>query len=96
MNCKQGDLAIVIRSIIPENMGKIVKVGEFYGDQPRLGLKDAWRVELPSQATVKHEDGGLRISMKGLCPDAWPRPVSGLPDEDTTDTEHPIKIEEPA
>ena len=26
MNCKQGDLAIIIRAVVPENIGKIVEV----------------------------------------------------------------------
>jgi len=90
MNVKQGDLAILIKSTRPENVGKICEVLEFAGHWENLG--PSWVVEFTSpitRGTVTHLDTGLEIEIdlnqtKVLAADDWLRPISGLDDSDDT------------
>lgn len=91
MNCKPGDLAIVIKSIVPENIGKIVKVVRFSKNDPRFG--PMWILECESVRNVVglRSLGKLprRTDLPLHGPDDWLRPVSGLPMTDDIDTEIP-------
>lgn len=89
MNCKSGDLAILIKSQAG-NEGKICNVLHFVGENPVIngelfcyGHGPCWMVEYAS--ITRYGYGDPRKT--GPCPDAWLRPVSGLPDEQTTDEE---------
>lgn len=53
MNCKPGDLAIVVRSVAG-NEGRIVTVEEFIGEVPGFAGNDRWRV---SGARLYAKDG---------------------------------------
>lgn len=80
MNCKPGDLAILIKSHAG-NEGKIVKVGKFYGTYkfPIAGIHhDCYLIE--------------GIASSDICPDCYMRPVSGLPMDEETHND----IKEPA
>jgi hypothetical protein len=88
MNCKPGDLAVLIRSAIPENVGIIVEVVEWMGHVWSNDSITNWRVRPvggPRQTTI----GSLQ--QEGAAPDEWLRPVSGLPDTEDTDEREPIK-----
>lgn len=91
LNCKVGDLAIVIRSQVPENIGQIVEV---------LGPQDGrpftlpwpghcWRVRAVSRRrTLTYHFTFPKVGSVprkerrcyGPVPDAFLRPVSGLVD----------------
>lgn len=66
MNCKPGDLAIVIRG---QSSGKICKVIE-----PSEIYKDGWYVEFPREVPTS-----IGMSVDTNVCDAWLRPVNGLP-----------------
>jgi hypothetical protein len=89
MNCKPGDLAIVVPP--SDNSGLIVRVirpaiGDHFSGLPSWFVTSAGR---PLEAQRK--DGSRRSAMAAQCPDAWLRPVSGLPinDEVTDDIKDP-------
>lgn len=92
MNVKPGDLAIVIKAHIPENVGKIVRVQKFMRNDELFG--PLWQVECESirntvgRKTLKPMKRGGRPL---YAPDDWMRPVSGLPlnDEVTDDIKEP-------
>lgn len=82
MNCKPGDLAIVISAApaYQDVIGRIVRVVEWDG------LLSAWVIQfvgsIPESCAWHRGSAAL---------DAALRPVSGLPDTEETDTEQPIK-----
>lgn len=82
MNCKQGDLAVVIRSCLG-NEGAIVQCLEFVGDvnYPQDGVLPSWRVDrwLPGQIPR-----GVWRDLTGLVPDACLRPIRDQPGTDET------------
>lgn len=65
MNVKAGQKAILIKALNSNNLMKVVSVDIWFGDF--IDFKDCWEITM---------DGGFRI-----CPDAWLRPVSDIPDE---------------
>jgi hypothetical protein len=96
MNVKQGDLAIQIKSAAG-NSGRIVRVLQFLGAFPFYDGRhwhrdeaDCWLVEYERPIFTANGHKAL------ICPtpDAWLRPISGIPEEESTDTNQPIK--EPA
>ncbi len=50
MNCKQGDLAVIIRSKAG-NEGKIVKVGKFLGHVRGWKGDDRWEIDIKITST---------------------------------------------
>lgn len=89
MNVKQGDLAVQIGSLA-ENHGKICRVIQFEGDIWHEGVlqRDVWLVEYPSpvKTTLGHVD------TQAYCCDAWLRPVSGIPDEQTEEESNKLEV----
>ncbi|HVI88285.1 MAG TPA: hypothetical protein VM659_08285 [Dongiaceae bacterium] len=93
MNCKPGDLAIVVKACIVENIGKIVEVIGPSDDHPVLGFR--WSIR--PQSPMRSVDGIDLTTQVGpslgnlACADDWLRPVSGLPitDEVTDDLKEP-------
>lgn len=87
MNVKPGDLAIQIKSI-KNNDGRVVKIIEFLGGITYWeGFEpDNWLCEVNDQIQrhPKYSPGLAAI------PDAWLRPVSGLPLQEDEHTE--IKV----
>lgn len=95
MNVKQGDLAIIVKSMAG-NEGKVCKVLKFsgirgYGDHGGMAdfVEQSWLCEFPRPIKFAHK--GWIPSAVANVPDAWLRPISGIPDEESTDTNHPIK-----
>jgi len=94
MNCKPGDLAIIVKSMVPANIGKIVMVLKFYKTDDRFG--PLWFVDGENiSEAVGLRDLDYRVrrdSARPLYgPDDWMKPVSGLPvdDEVTEDLKEP-------
>lgn len=77
MNVKQGDIAIVIQSYAGKYVGIIVAVESYYGSQ---AYGPTWLVT--TDRTVRLSNGQkAKPGTPFPCPDAWLRPVSGLPGE---------------
>jgi hypothetical protein len=86
MNCKPGDLAIVIKDEYPQNIGKIGRV-ICYDNHHSTGL-EAWCMEFPSALLCLNGRYSDYVGVADYCL----RPVSGLPmEEETTE-----KLKEPA
>ena len=84
LNCKIGDLAIVVNTQLPENLGQIVEV---LGPQTEVsfdlaGPGHVWQVRAVSgRATLMclfHADGRVVMHVEGPAPDCRLRPVCGL------------------
>lgn len=89
MNCKPGDLAIIIAGELSErNVGAIVEVLRIDDRETFLSETPTWRVRACNP--LHRMDG--QITTDGCVADSLLRPVSGLPvDEDVTED-----IKEPA
>lgn len=87
LNCKAGDLAIVVSTELPENLGQIVEVlGLQTGTPVELtGLGHVWRVRaLGGRRTLFYRfnnDGRIVQHAEGPAPDRCLRPISGLLDD---------------
>ncbi|WP_156545811.1 hypothetical protein [Cupriavidus sp. D384] len=81
MNCKPGDMAIVLRADgAPASIGRIVEVIEV---APDIDGQPAWVVRFQGVGVCKNkETGELTLDTDADCPDAWLRPISGVPVED--------------
>ena len=107
MNCKPGDLAIIIRGLESQSpaIGRIVKVLQLAGNNPKLG--PFWTIEFSRPVPIVIVKKNLeRVECIGLrntchCPDAWLRPIrpdaENLDTDTDTDTEaaisHPCALE---
>ena len=85
MNCKQGDLAIVVKSRAG-NEGKILKCIKFVGRVPGWCGEDRWEVDVRLRSRL----GGVCITFR----DAWLRPIrpSDEPDETLSWKEVPKEV----
>ena len=89
LNCKVGDLAIVVRSVAG-NEGKIVRCLELLpsgidGAHPRQGA--LWRTD---RALNRVEESGLKCSPANLCPDSFLRPIRPLDEPETITTDDEV------
>ncbi|CAJ0701664.1 hypothetical protein LMG19089_02895 [Ralstonia edaphis] len=82
MNCKPGDLAYIVRATpsTQEAVGVIVEVigrGRDIDDMP------AWNVRVPERFEISSRATGQKSFMNRVnVPDAWLRPISGVPVHD--------------
>lgn len=86
MNCKPGDLAIVVKAYRPETVGKIVEVLDFLGrTQFRDGtfLDDCWAVYGNFQGS-SYDQWCIKNLCEACLPDAWLRPIRD-PGDDARD-----------
>jgi hypothetical protein len=81
MNCKPGDLAIVVDAYNPCNIGSILRVIKSHHNQRALSIETGdhiWTVQATHpQAYEKGQKIIWRI--KGPVPDSVLRPIRGLP-----------------
>ncbi|MBR8147051.1 hypothetical protein [Burkholderia vietnamiensis] len=88
MNCKPGDLAIIVKAMCPENVGRIVVVLP-QSEMGVFGLE--WNTQgrgpVMKQSRLTGLIVGSEIANDGWVPDAWLRPVSGLPITDDVEDE---------
>lgn len=85
MNCKPGDMAIVVQSDFPEDIGMIIEVlSESHIDWEGCYQ---WLTKWPSPSpTCSVETGEIVLRSETFVPDEWLRPVSGIPiTDDVTD-----------
>lgn len=80
MNCKPGDLAYIVESAFPENLGRVVEVIDAYGMFRDEGF--CWNIRANSPLTGEGEiDGTIMFLCEGFIQDACLRPISGVPIE---------------
>ena len=82
LNCKPGDLAVVITAHNPENIGTILRVIKKHHNQNALvDFKGShiWMAEAPRPMLY---DVGGKMVRRGAVPDAILRPIRGLPAND--------------
>lgn len=99
MNVKQGDLAIQIKSSAG-NEGKVVRVLSFVGAKPFYegftwykSIDDVcWLVDYGAKTPCSRSEPNQIAPV----PDSWLRPISGLPDPESTDEQvtKPVNIPE--
>ncbi|PRH46374.1 hypothetical protein C6V05_20805 [Burkholderia multivorans] len=83
MNCKPGDMAVITRGLARD---RIVEVKAPYGDYMHFGF--CWYVEAPAPIPAMDARTGLSCQIaNGWCPDAWLRPISGVPVSDDVTNE---------
>lgn len=83
MNCKPGDLAIMINSSMAENIGVIFEVLEVHIEATEHYGVHCWRVR--GSRPTRNADG--TTSLEGCAADFHLKPVSGLPVADETPIE---------
>jgi len=91
MNCKPGDLAVLIRSELGYE-GAIVEVMRFIGEMRfhyptglRIVARDCWEVRGRLDPVHMREVARVGVSAGcGAVPDAWLRPIRDQPGEDET------------
>ena len=98
LNCKVGDLAIVVNAENPDNVGQIVEV---LGRKRKRGIDltgpgHVWDVRtVTGRATLCYryhlEDGRIAKHAEGPVPDCRLRPVSGLTDDDAVREDVAVK-----
>ncbi|WP_186191034.1 hypothetical protein [Burkholderia gladioli] len=82
MNCKPGDLAILISGDIPENIGVIFEIVSLNWSFSAHCGEPVWNVTGPRE--TRSTDGS--VSRGGLARDSNLRPISGIPmTDDVTD-----------
>lgn len=81
MNCKPGDLAYIVAGLVPENVGRIVKVVSAYGEYLDFGF--CWRVTSNAPLYAFNAlTGECFVLSFGWIPDSWLRPINGVPAHD--------------
>lgn len=89
LNCKPGDLAIVVNTELPENLGQIVEVVSVQTGYPctLIGKGHVWYVRTASgRATLTYRHNHVpnptfAQHADGPAPDRCLRPISGLDDD---------------
>lgn len=88
MNCKKGDLAIVVSSIVPHspNIGKIVRCLEFIPAHTTVGIPgktacDGWLTDVP---LVQFNMLGIVHGQDNFAADKFLRPIRDNDGEDET------------
>ena len=95
LNCRLGDLAVIVRAELPENIGTVVRIVENHGLAKWSGFRrktHIWRVETAAgggRLVYELENGSRRIALSGFAPDAYLKPIVPLwtADADTAGAE---------
>jgi hypothetical protein len=100
LHCKIGDLAIVVNTELPENLGQIVEVLGLPTGKPFIlsGIGHIWQVRTASGRATLHwrmVDNAIVQHAEGPAPDRCLRPVSGLTDADAVHADLGKKLASP-
>jgi len=79
MNCKSGDIAVIVHSPLQMNLGKLVDVVTLMGNHSEFG--PIWRIRAKGRSLVT--DLGIVCAACDI-PDAWLRPIRGEPTAEDT------------
>jgi len=79
LNCRAGDLAIIVDAFTPDNIGMIVKVLGKHRNQSACPADDViWLVQ--ASHPMRYEKlGKITHKRKGPVPDTWLNPIRGYP-----------------
>lgn len=83
--CRPGDLAVVVRPSIPENLGRIVRVVSAYRGPPDVRMRGAsciWLIQAAHPLTWSAHGRPYR-DKQGPAPDEALQPIRGIPQADT-------------
>lgn len=96
MSVKRGDLAITTHSKIEGNTGILVEALKFIGRRDKHDHRADWWLVRVLGSPKRTAAGNL--TTEGHFPDQYLRPVSGLPDTESTDEQvtKPVNIPEAA
>jgi hypothetical protein len=95
MNCKQGDLAYIIKALRSVNIGRIVTCKELIGklnqEEPYMWNGEVYSAAISDNHWVVSCASGLETlygkSKEAVIPDTWLRPIKGdLLDSEEHDT----------
>lgn len=99
MKCNQGDMAHIIFSVRPENIGRIVKVVEYIG---KFEANEQWQFRgLPCQAPVTDHywwieandlSSGFGPSPKAYIADTWLEPIRPEEEKEESTAEKELDI----
>ncbi|MFM7800628.1 MAG: hypothetical protein ACKO69_00530 [Limnohabitans sp.] len=81
MNCRPGDLAVVVEAYNPSNIGSIVRVLRSHPNQKVLVTEPGdhiWTMEA-THPQAYEVDGALVYRSSGPVPDSYLRPIRGYP-----------------
>lgn len=87
MNCKPGDLAVVIRASLAENIGRLCRVQKRCAD---IDGQAIWLVDFGKPircARIRdraYVPGSEELRAQTGCPDSWLRPIRDNDGEDQT------------
>lgn len=89
MNCKEGDLAVIIEAIHPENVGVIVEV---IARGPDPSLLPYWHTRAVGNriGPMTGDDGTVHFGAHSWCYDFQLRPIRGEPEQQTTEREEAL------
>jgi hypothetical protein len=88
MNCKPGELCIVIRANLAENLGRFVTTVE-YDQNP--GWPGMWRVECGTRLRGIDWQGNIAVGTTMMICDESLRPIRDNPGKDETLDWCPVK-----
>ena len=98
LNCKVGDLAIVVATELPQNLGQIVEVLGLQTGKPLglSGLGHIWQVRAVSGRSSLvyrfNDTGKIVTNAEGPAPDRCLRPVSGVASDDGADANTSLQL----
>ena len=98
LNCKPGDLAIVVNALLPQNIGQIVEVlGPGINKPFKLAVIGyVWNVRTVSgrdSLFYRYDISGRIVQCaEGPVPDNFLRPVSGLADGDAVQEDVAVSV----
>jgi hypothetical protein len=94
MNCKPGDLAIVVDAHNPCNIGSILRILKSHNDQNALSIEPGDHIWLVQATHPQAYERGQKIiyRMKGPVPDSVLRPIRGLTSEDSEELKNGLDI----
>lgn len=81
MNCKPGDLAVVVEAYNPSNIGSIVRVLRTHPNQSVIAIEPGdhiWTMKATHPQAYEVE-GELVYRSSGPVPDSYLRPIRGYP-----------------
>ena len=91
MNCKPGDLAVIVSTTDPRNRNRIV---EILNSSTTVKGYFCWLVRCPTPLHASRLDGTGRFQMSELfVPDAWMRPINRPPDGSDAPEHAPLEAE---
>ena len=94
MNCKPGDLAIVVDAHNPCNIGSILRILKSHRNQTSLLIEPGDHIWLVQATHPQAYERGQKIiyRMKGPVPDSVLRPIRGLTSERSEELKNGLDI----